>query len=170
MQGELFALRVIHVLGGTFWAGALVFLSFFLLPALRDAGPAAGAVMAGLEKRNIFTWLPVAAVLTILTGLRLLMIASGGFGSAFFGTTQGQAYLLAAVASIVALALGLTVSRPSALAAGRVVAQMESAAPDARAAMAVQAAALRLKSAKAVRVIALLVLLSALVMSVSRYI
>lgn len=169
MQGELLTLRVIHVLGGTFWAGALLFMSFFLLPALRDAGPAAAAVSAGLEKRNIFTWLPTIAVLTILTGLRLLMIASGGFSGAFFDTMQGQAYLVAAVASIVALVIGLTVSRPSALAAGRIVVQMESAAPDARAAMAAEAAALRHKSAKAVRVIALLVLFSALVMSVDRY-
>ena len=169
MQGELLTLRVIHVLGGTFWVGTLLFMSFFLLPALRDAGPAAAAVSAGLEKRNIFTWLPVVAVLTILTGLRLLMIASGGFDHAFFTTTQGQAYLVAAVASIVALAIGLTVSRPSALAAGRIVAQMENASPDARAAMAAQAAALRLKSAKAVRVIALLVLFATLVMAVDRY-
>ena len=169
MQGELLMLRVIHLLGGTFWAGTLLFMSYFLLPSFGEAGPAAGAVAAGLEKRKIFTWLPVVALLTILTGLRLLMIASGGFGGAFFGTTQGQAYLVAAVASVVALVIGLTVSRPSALAAGRIVAQLQNAAPDARAGLAEQAAVLRLKSAKAVRVVALLVLLSALLMSVARY-
>lgn len=169
MHGELLALRVIHVLGGTFWAGALLFMSFFLLPALGEAGPAAGAVTAGLEKRNIFTWLPAVAILTILSGLRLLMLASGGIGSDFFTRTQGQAYLVAAAASIVALVIGLTVSRPSALAAGRIVAQLPTAAPEARAGLAEQAAALRLRSAKAVRVIACLVLLAALLMSVIRY-
>lgn len=169
MEGELIALRVIHVLGGTFWAGSLLFMSFFLLPSLAEAGPAAGAVSAGLEKRKLLDWLPVVALLTVLSGLRLLMRASGGFGGAFFRTTQGEAYLVAAIAAILALVLGLTVSRPAMNAAGRLVAQLPDAAPDARAGLMAQAAALRLKSAKAVRVIALLVLLSALVMSVARY-
>lgn len=169
MQGELLALRVIHVIGGTFWAGSLLLMSFFLLPAMVEAGPAAGAVSAGLEKRKLLNWLPVVALLTILSGLRLLMRASGGFGGAFLQTTQGQAYVVAAIASVIALLLGLTVSRPAMNAAGRLVAQVPDAAPEARAGLMAQAAALRLKSAQAVRVIALLVLLSAVVMSVARY-
>jgi len=37
--------RFIHVVAGVAWAGALVFITVILLPAIRGAGPAGGSVM-----------------------------------------------------------------------------------------------------------------------------
>ena len=41
MIAEILVLRLVHVLGGMFWVGSGLFSTFFLLPALAGAGPAA---------------------------------------------------------------------------------------------------------------------------------
>ncbi len=38
--------RFIHVLAGVTWAGALIFVGWFVLPAVRGAGPAGGMAVA----------------------------------------------------------------------------------------------------------------------------
>lgn len=35
--------RFVHVVAGVAWAGALIFIGWFLLPAARATGPAGGA-------------------------------------------------------------------------------------------------------------------------------
>src|SRR5688572_13718538 len=73
MLTELLVLRIIHILGGIFWLGSGLFTAFFLTPALGRVGPAAvGPVMSALQQRRLFTILPIVAVLTILSGVRLL--------------------------------------------------------------------------------------------------
>ena len=72
MSTELVVLRLVHILGGIFWLGSGLFTTFFLIPALGRAGPAAaGPVMGALQQRRLFTVLPVVALLTILSGVRL---------------------------------------------------------------------------------------------------
>ena len=66
MAAEMLVLRVVHVLGGVFWVGAMMYNAFFLMPALSQAGPAAGPVMAGMQQRKLFMWLPIVAVATML--------------------------------------------------------------------------------------------------------
>ena len=75
MTAELIFLRLVHILGATFWLGSGLFTTFFLVPALGQVGPAgAGPVMGALKQRGLFTVLPVMALLTILSGARLLHI------------------------------------------------------------------------------------------------
>lgn len=76
--------------------GGGLFSSLFVTPSLAVAGPAAGPIMAELQRRRVFTVLPLAALTTMLTGVRLLWIASGGFDAAYFGRATGAAYLAAA--------------------------------------------------------------------------
>ena len=95
MTGELLVLRLVHIVGGMIWVGTGVFNSFFLMPTLAQAGPAAGQVIAGLQKRRLFTFLPVVALLTILSGVRLMQITSAGFSPAWFASTPGRTYAAA---------------------------------------------------------------------------
>jgi uncharacterized membrane protein len=111
---EIIVLRLVHVLGGLFWVGTGLFSAIFLIPAMSDAGPAAGAIMGGLQRRRMFVVLPIVAVLTILSGVRLMWLTSGGFAPGYFTSGRGATFTVAAVAAIVAFALGLTIGRPMA--------------------------------------------------------
>lgn len=54
-----------HPLGGV-----VAFVGSYLLPALMEAGPAGGAVMAGVLKRRFTLVMNVLGGLTLLSGLR----------------------------------------------------------------------------------------------------
>lgn len=130
MKAELLTLRLIHILGGIFWAGSLMFTSFFLVPVIRSSPAVAGQVMAGLQKRRLFILLPVVALLTIASGLRLLAIASIGFSSAYFSTPTGRTFATSAVAATLAFLLSVFVSRPGFVRIGRLGASLAGAPDD----------------------------------------
>jgi len=119
VQAELLALRFIHVVGGIFWVGSVMFTMFFLMPVLMKAGPmVAGPVSAGLQARRMMTWLPVVAILVILSGLRLMMIVSAG-NAHWFQHRAGHAYTVSGALAIIAFIIGFTVTRPSMMKAGQ---------------------------------------------------
>ena len=92
MDLTLVLLRVVHVLCGVFWAGALMFAVIFLEPSVRASGPEGAKVMRALIQRHYLTVVPVVGALTILSGLWLMWIVSGGFGVIYMaghGVTWG---------------------------------------------------------------------------------
>jgi uncharacterized membrane protein len=116
---ELLVLRLVHILGGVWWVGAGLFSTFYLAPALKAAGPAAaGAVMGNMQKRHMFTVMPIVAVLTMLSGLRLIMIVSGG-NADWFRHRAGHTYSVAGSLAIIAFVLSLVVTRPAMVKAGK---------------------------------------------------
>jgi uncharacterized membrane protein len=161
--------RLIHVTGGVFWAGTMIFNAAFLLPAMRDAGPDAAKVSAGLIRRRFLDVVPAVAVLTILSGLYLYWQVSARFSPAFMGSAAGIAYGTGMVTSLVALGFGLAIVRPSMLRAAA-LAQMATTmtGPEAAAAMAT-AQALRMRAGKAAPVVAWLLFGTAVLMAVARY-
>jgi uncharacterized membrane protein len=170
MHAELLILRLVHVLGGLFWVGSGLFTTFYLMPALASAGPAAGQVMAGLQKRRLFTVLPLVALLTILSGLRLMWITSAGFSSAYLDSANGRTLIAGGVAAIAAFVLSLLVARPAAVrsaALGASLAGMPEG--EARAAAANELAALRRRTTIASHTAVALLLLAASSMAVARY-
>jgi uncharacterized membrane protein len=166
---ELVALRLVHILGGIFWVGSALFSAFFLGPALGRVGPAAGAVMGALQQRRLFTVLPVVAVLTILSGLRLLQIVSAGFAPAYMSSRTGQTYLWSGIAAIVAFLLSVFVVRPAAVRAGQLGATIPGLPEEQRAGSLAKAELLRRRSGVA-SVIAMVLLVGAAAgMAVARY-
>ena len=113
MRAEFLVLRLVHILGGIFWVGSLMYSSFFLIPVVRSSPAVAGQVMTGLQRRRLFLILPTVALLTIASGIRLLMITSAGFSEVYLSSTPGRTYSAGAVAAIVAFLLSLLVSRPA---------------------------------------------------------
>lgn len=167
---ELLVLRLVHILGGMIWVGAGVFNSFFLLPALGQAGPAAGQVMAGLQRRRVFTFLPVVALLTILSGVRLMQLTSGGFSPAWFATAPGRTYAWSGVAAIVGFLVGVLVGRPAAMRAARLGATLSTATdPAERAALMARLEGPRRVGTIASTLSVALVILAAAGMAVARY-
>ena len=131
MKAELLTLRVIHILGGIFWVGSMLYSTFFLAPAIRSSPAVAGQVMAGLQKRRLFTILPIIALLTILSGIRLLWIASAGFDDSYLSTSTGRAFSGGAAAAILAFLLSVLVSRPGFVRVGKLSASLAAATDEA---------------------------------------
>lgn len=167
---ELVLLRAVHVLGGIFWVGSGLFTTLFLMPALAGVGPAAAPVMGALQRSRLFTVLPVVALLTVLSGLRLLWIASGGLDAAYFGTASGAAFAGAGALAVVAFAFGMAFARPLMARAGRLAATIGGARDDAeRARIQGEVARLQRRGARANQVLLAALVVSALGMAVARY-
>jgi hypothetical protein len=167
---EIIVLRLVHVVGGILWVGAAVFNMLFLAPALRRAGPAAGPIMATLRQRGLFVFLPAVALLTILSGVRLMAIMSGGFDAAWFGSAHGSAYAWSGLIAIVAFVLGVTVTRPLGNRLGALGAELARAEDDAaRAALGAQLASAQKWMAITGLALTAMLLVSAAGMAVARY-
>ncbi len=111
MLSELLVLRLLHILCGTFWVGSALASVLFFNPAIASAGPAtAGPIFADLQRRRLMDITGAVAIVTLLTGLRLLWIASAGFSASYFrapaGFTLGASGALALVTFLVALLIG----------------------------------------------------------------
>lgn len=169
MSFEFLLLRVLHILGGIFWLGSGLFTSLFLVPALASSGATAGEVMAALQQRRLFTALPLVAVATILTGLRLMWITSAGFSPAYFASASGRTFAAAGAATTVAFLLALLISRPSAMRAGQLGREIAAAPEGSRATLVTEQAALQRRSAVAGAAATTLLVLGAAGMSVARY-
>ena len=162
-------LRAIHILSGVLWVGAAVFLSFFLMPSLRGAGPGAAGVMQQLVlTRRLPIWMMGATVLTILSGIALYWRDSAGFGSAWLGSGQARVFGLGGLLAIVAAAVGMGVSAPSGRRIATLMSQAAGRAPTAAEAEEMQR--LQAKMAAAARFVSVLVLLATLAMAVARYV
>jgi uncharacterized membrane protein len=168
MQAELLVLRLVHVLGGIFWVGSGLFTSFFLLPSLTQVGPAAGPVMMQLQKRKLFVTLPIVAIVTMLSGLRLMAIISGGFSRDYFATTMGKTYAVSGIAAIVAFLLSLIVARPAAIRAAS-LSQLSASDGASKERIAAELRALQRRAARSSVLAVALLLLSAAGMAIARY-
>ncbi|MEO7458301.1 MAG: hypothetical protein ABIY52_18730 [Gemmatimonadaceae bacterium] len=170
MPTELLALRLIHIVCGIFWAGSGLFTALFLAPALASSGANAGQVFAALGRRKLFVVLPVAALLTIGSGARLMYLVSGGFGPTYMGSASGQAFASSGACAVLAFLLSLLVGRPAAVRSAALAAQAVAAPEDDRAALARRAARVRRIGGIASTVAVTLLMLAAAGMSVARYV
>jgi uncharacterized membrane protein len=167
---ELIVLRLLHVLGGIFWLGSGLFTMLFLLPALAEAGPQAGSVMAAMQRRRLFTVLPLVASVTVLTGARLLWIVSGGLDADYFASASGAAFASSGAAALLAWAVGVLGTGPMQARAARLGHELAAMSDDAARSTQVQrVAALRRRAGVLQRVTLALLLLGAAGMAVARY-
>ncbi|MBX3134101.1 MAG: hypothetical protein KF689_12040 [Gemmatimonadaceae bacterium] len=170
MPIEFLILRFVHVFGGLLWVGSALFSSWFLLPALAGAGPAAaGPVFAQLAKRRMMTFMPAVAILTLLSGLRLLMLVSGGNAAAYLATRSGGAFALSGGAALLAFGLGMAIARPSAMRAGKLTAALANASELEQAGLSRALAAERRRGAIATNISMALLIIGAGGMALARY-
>ncbi|HEX8807196.1 MAG TPA: hypothetical protein VF741_09605 [Candidatus Aquilonibacter sp.] len=105
------ALIALHVLVAAFWVGASLTLKF-VVDAVRSSGVDAGHFMQNLMLRSrLAIALGVAGATTILSGLALLWIVSGGFNPAFMRSTTGVLISCGAACGILAVGTGITAGR-----------------------------------------------------------
>jgi uncharacterized membrane protein len=166
----LIFLRLVHIVIGVFWVGAVAFLAFMLLPAVRESGPGGGAVMQRLMARGVNLWLMAAAILTVLSGLALYWHDSAGFSStAWLGSGPGRTFGLGAVLAFIGVGIGMGVNSPAAKRLGALTAGIQAAGrpptPDETAAIQ----RLQDRLARGGVAAAVLLLLAAAAMAMARY-
>jgi hypothetical protein len=105
-------LRVSHVLLAALWIGMAAFVALFLMPAVEDAGPASGAVMAALVRRKFPVFMAAIGGTVVLTGLYLYWRFTGGFDPALSATRAAMVFGTGGLSGIAALIVGgVVVSR-----------------------------------------------------------
>lgn len=169
MPFELLALRLIHVLCGVFWVGAGLYSTLFIVPAMAKAGPAAGPIMEELGRRKLFTVLPTVAILTMLTGLRLLWIVSGGFVPSYFTSASGATFAIGGALAIIGFAFGMLFLRPGQMRMGALMAQMATASADQKPALQKELESVRSKNAAGTALAMAMLTTSVVAMAIARY-
>jgi uncharacterized membrane protein len=163
-------LRLIHVVAGALWVGMVVFTTFYLMPAVQEAGPEGGKVMAGIQRRGIMTLMPILAIATLISGIWLYMRAAAGMHAEFARSPVGMAFGLGGLAAILAWLLGMIVLRPSMMKAMALAQSLgPSTSADERQRVMAEAQRLRGRAGAAGRTTAWLVLFAVAAMAVARY-
>jgi uncharacterized membrane protein len=167
-QALTILLRLVHILGGLFWVGAMVLLAAFLLPTARAMGADGGRFMRYLmEHRRLPVYLGLAALLTVLSGLVMYGRMAAATHGAWAGSRPGIAYGLGALAALLAAAVGGAIGSS----AGRRMLAVGEAIGSGRPTPEQQAELGRLQNRMALgaRIAATLLVLAAAAMAVGRY-
>lgn len=163
-------LRLVHIIGGVYWAGTMFFFVTFLEPTLRSLGPDGGKVMIRLFERGYMKILPIVAMVTVLAGLWLLWILSAGFQPAYMRSPLGIGFSTGGTLAIIALIIGLVVMRPVGARIWAIALQLPQESNEAsRAALMAEMGKLRERTLLAARAIFGLLVGAVALMAVSRY-
>jgi len=166
MTALLLALRLVHVVLGAIWVGFVVFTTFFLAPAVQDAGAPGGTVMGALQRRGIMTVLPILAFGTLFSGVWLYWLVSDGFSAAYAHSRLGMTFGIGGALSILAFIIGVTIMRPAMM---RSMTLAQSLGPSPSDADRAELQRLRARGATAGKAVTVLLLLATAAMAVARY-
>ena len=169
MDPFLIILRTVHVVGGIFWAGAILFVVLFLEPAVRDAGPDGAKVMLALRKRRYLEVVPPVAFFTLVSGFLLYWRIFGRFHPGAGASRAELALALGGLASLAAFVIGVTLLRPSALRIGALGTELAEAPEGRKAALQEEIGHLRVRMRRSGRWVATLLGVAVLTMAVGRY-
>lgn len=112
MDIYMILLRVIHITSGVLWVGGAFFITLFVEPAAKAAGPEGGKLMERLTATRFPQILTLAAVLAILSGILLYWRISAGFQLAWITTSTGLAFATGGLAALTAFGVGVFMVRP----------------------------------------------------------
>jgi uncharacterized membrane protein len=166
----LIFLRFLHIVSAIFWAGSVMYLALFIVPAVKALGPDGGKFMQQLSQTNKMPLIvTLAGTLTVVAGILLIERISGGFTPEWFGTPHGIIISIGATFAIIAYLTGIFVNKPTVeriAVIGKAAA--EKGGPPSPEQLA-ELQKLRSKLFSAINMTALLVLGAAIAMSIVRY-
>lgn len=169
MNDFFVSLRAAHILLAALWLGAAFLLSMFVMPALRDVGPAGGQLMVTLEKRKLHAFMALTAVLTVLTGIWLYWVFTAGLQAQVMFSPGGLAFGIGGLCGLLAMILGGAIMGRGMARMTAIGAQMASASEAERASHMQEMAALRGRLSLASKFILLLMIVALLLMAVGHY-
>jgi len=170
-QALIIVLRLLHIMGGFFWAGSALVLARFILPAIRASGPAGGAVMQQLmQHRKLPVAINIAAAIAILSGLGLVWEMQSISNGMWAHSAMGRTFSIGGVLGLTAAIIGGAIARPTANKIGALGAQIAATQGPPSAEQAAQMQALQNRMAKTVGIVAGLLSLTVAFMAVARYV
>ena len=161
-------LRLVHIVGGIFWVGAMFLMAGFLIPTARATGRDGGKFMQHLmQQRKLPVYLASAMLLTVVSGLILYGRLVAATDGAWAGTAPGIAYGSGGLAAILGASLGMAISGTAARRMATIGQTVAQGGPSAEQ----QAEMTRLQSrmARGSRIAAALLLIASVAMAIARY-
>jgi hypothetical protein len=165
----LVLLRLLHIVSGAVWVGAVAMTAFFLMPAVMSSGPAGGQVMGKVAARKLPQTMMALMALTLLSGIGMMWDLASRTDGAWFSSSMGRTISLGAAFAIVGAVYGMVVNRPVANRIAQLGAAIQAGGGPPTAEQAGQMQALQGKLLTASRVVAVLLLLAVAAMAVARY-
>jgi hypothetical protein len=163
-------LRAAHVLLAALWLGAGMFFTLFLGPAIGDAGPAGGPVMAALGRCGFLTYMAAVPGTTVLTGIYLYWRFTGGFDHAVMATHAGLAFGSGGLFGLAGLIIGGSVIGRSSRALLALGEKIQTLPPAERGAAAQEMAKLTARADGGGKVVAILTTIAIVLMALGHYI
>lgn len=165
----IIALRVVHVLAGCFWLGAVLMNAGFLLPATQVAGSAGGQVVQQVfQVRCLPLFVNAAMLIALATGGILFWWASDGFAVAWLSSTIGICWTVGSVLAVAAALIGHFVNVPAGRRFGRLADAALSASPPHATTMLAEMHRLQRRLLVKTRLTAVLLVLATAIMSAAR--
>jgi len=165
------ALRLIHIVSGVFWVGSVLFLTWFVVPAIGASGPAGGPVMDQLMRvRKVTPYLMGAALLTLLSGITMYGRDDHTYGAAWVHTGPGITFGVGAIFAIVGGGIGVLVSAPLGKRIASLGASIKAGGQPPTAEQSATMAMLQQRLARASFLNATLLVLATAAMAIARYV
>ena len=170
-QTYLLLLRLLHIGCGISWAGTVIFVAFFLDPAVKSAGPDGVKFMQQLAKTNRFPIvIMLLAIITVLAGVLLIWKVSGGLQAVWLSTRNGQVLTAGGILAIIAFLIGFAINRPVGFKIASIGKAVATAGGPPTQAELQELAMLAKRLSTASRIIAFLLILAIVGMSIFRYV
>jgi hypothetical protein len=166
MPAAMLVARLVHIVCGAYWVGAVLFIGLFLGPSTAAVGPAALGVMSELLRRKYYEFTVIMATLSIIAGAFLVWQDSAHFDPAWFASPFGRGISIGMLAALIAYGIGTIMVRPLVYRLSALGAQMAAGADPVMAAEFVQTRDRLIGSSK--MTVALLVI-AVSAMAVARY-
>ncbi|MEE8045651.1 MAG: hypothetical protein V3T49_02305 [Dehalococcoidia bacterium] len=102
MDVGLVITRIIHIVSGSFWVGAAIYLAVLLEPRIRATSPDLERQLLNKTSKLNSMWITSAAVLTMVTGMALVSTTPGRSFSNLGSGGWGMMILIGLIASVAA--------------------------------------------------------------------
>jgi uncharacterized membrane protein len=166
----ILALRLVHIVSGVFWVGSIIFMAWFLTPAIRVAGTAGGTVIQQLVRaQRLPAYLIAAMLLTVISGLLLYQHDSASFAG-WMHTGTAMTFGAGAVFAIIGAIIGVFFNTPIAKRLSALGASIQAGGRPPTTEQAASMAMLQVRLARFSNTAAVLLILATAAMAVARYI
>jgi len=106
MNGLILVLRLLHIISGAFWVGAVITMVVFIEPTAEALGGEGERFLAHLAiQRRLILVMYIAATITAVAGGLLYWIDSGGLQASWITTHFGLGFTVGALAGIAAFSI-----------------------------------------------------------------